>query len=97
MGVNSRKSDWSSYNTLEDIQELINNNKTKSRSEFKKSFGGLVNRMRNKLGIKLKDLSFPTKVSSILERKITDLKEELTILQNQIDSLNESNSQNEEK
>ena len=32
-----------------------------------------------------------------LERKITDLKEELTILQNQIDSLNESNSQNEEK
>lgn len=84
LGVNSRKSDWSSYNTLEDIQELINNNKIKSKSEFKKSFGGLVNRMRNKLGIKLKDLSFPTKVSSILERKITDF-----LLQNNINFIDQ--------
>ena len=67
-----KRHDWSKYNSIEDIQELINKNKIKSKSEFKKSFGGLVNRMRNKLGIKLKDLSFPTKVSSILERKITD-------------------------
>lgn len=84
LGVNSRKSDWSSYNTLEDIQELINKNKIKSKSEFKKSFGGLVNRMRNKLGIKLIDLSFPTKVSSILERKITDF-----LLQNNINFIDQ--------
>lgn len=40
--------------------------------------------MRNKLGIKLKDLSFPTKVSSILERKITDF-----LLQNNINFIDQ--------
>ena len=79
-----KRHDWSKYNSIEDIQELINKNKIKSKSEFKKSFGGLVNRMRNKLGIKLKDLSFPTKVSSILERKITDF-----LLQNNIDFIDQ--------
>ena len=79
-----KRHDWSKYNSIEEIQELINKNKIKSKSEFKKSFGGLVNRMRNKLGIKLKDLSFPIKVSSILERKITDF-----LLQNNINFIDQ--------
>lgn len=30
-----KRHDWSKYNSIEDIQELINKNKIKSKSEFK--------------------------------------------------------------
>ena len=80
------------------------------RKAAQMSFEGNINKLRAQYdNVKQKLITYENNIgffmkggknNSIineLERKITDLKEELTILQNQIDSLNESNSQNEEK
>ena len=80
------------------------------RKAAQMSFEGNINKLRTQYdNVKQKLITYENNIgffmkggknNSIineLERKITDLKEELTILQNQIDSLNESNSQNEEK
>ena len=79
------------------------------RKAAQMSFEGNINKLRNQYDIvKQKLITYENNIgffmkggknNSIineLERKIADLREELTVLQNQINSLNESNSNKEE-
>lgn len=83
--IKSGKKNWSTYNSVEDIQTFINDNKISSCTEFDKQYRGLSNKLY-KLGYLLSDLNFPEKYKSTLEIKI-----EKFLINNNINFISQKN------
>ena len=79
---NKQKHDWSKYNSIESIQEFINQNNIRSYSEFRETFSGLRGHInKNKICIPAKDLIFPDSKKQEYWRDLNTL----TDIQNFID------------
>ena len=55
--ANKQRHDWSKYNSIEAIQEFIDQNNIENHTEFKEKFSGLEKRVR-KLGFKFSEFKF---------------------------------------
>ena len=65
---NKRKRlDWSNYNSIEEIQEFIDQNEIETSTDFNKNFGGLARRI-SKLGFKYSNFKFKRNINRERER-----------------------------
>ena len=86
---NKRKRlDWSNYNSIEEIQEFIDQNGIETSTDFNKNFGGLARRV-SKLGFKYSNFKF--------KRNINKEREKWTFLKTKSDIENYINKNNIKK